>query len=69
MKVPAGIISGELLRLKGKGIPYVNSTRNGDQFVRVKLMTPSKMSKKTNIILDDLSKELGNEVLCKKIKD
>ena len=69
MKVPAGIISGELLRLKGKGIPYVNSTRNGDQFVRVKLMTPRKLSKKTNTILDDLSKELGNEVLCKKIKD
>ena len=69
MKVPAGLVSGELLRLKGKGIPYVNSTRNGDQFVRVNLMTPSKLSKKANLILDDLSKELGNEVLCKKIKD
>ena len=39
MKVPAGTLSGELLRLKGKGLPYVNSTRNGDQFVRINLNT------------------------------
>ena len=69
MKIPSGLVSGELLRLKGKGLPYVNSTKNGDQFVRVNLLTPNKLSKKLKTILDDLSKELGNEVLCKKIKD
>ena len=69
MKVPAGTLSGELLRLKGKGLPYVNSTRNGDQFVRINLNTPSRLSNKMRSILDELSNELGNEVLCKKIKD
>ena len=69
MKIPAGIVSGELLRLKGKGFPYVNSTKSGDQFVRINLLTPDRPSKKLKIILDELSTELGNEVLCKKFKD
>ena len=69
MRVPAGTFSGELLRLKGKGLPYVNSTRNGDQFVRINLNTPSRLSNKMKSILNDMSNELGNEVLCKKIKD
>jgi molecular chaperone DnaJ len=69
MKIPSGLLSGELLRLKGKGLPYINSTKNGDQFVRVNLLTPHNLSKKLKIILDELSTELGNEVLCKKFKD
>ena len=69
MKIPSGLIAGQLLRLKGKGLPYVNSAKSGDQFVRVNLFTPDRLSKKLKIILDDLSTELGNEVLCKKFKD
>ena len=69
MTIPGGIISGQLLRLKGKGLPYVNSTKSGDQFVRINLLTPDRLSKKLKSILGDLSAELGNEVLCKKIKD
>jgi molecular chaperone DnaJ len=66
MKIPVGLVSGQILRIKGKGFPYINSTRVGDQFVKVNLITPSKVNKKLDSILDDLSSELGNEVLCKK---
>jgi len=69
MKIPPGLLSGELLRLKGKGLPYINSTKIGDQFVRVNLLTPHNLTKKLKIILDELSAELGNEILCKKFKD
>ena len=69
MKIPSGLVSGELLRLKGKGLPYVNSTKYGDQFVRVNLLTPHKLSRKLKALLNELSIELGNEVLCKKFKD
>ena len=66
MKIPPGIPSGQILRIKGKGLSYLNSTRLGDQFVRINIITPSKVSKKLKSILDDLSSEVGNEVLCKK---
>ena len=67
MKIPEGLSSGQILRIKGKGFPYINSTKVGDQFVKVNLTTPTKVNKKLESILDDLSSELGNEVLCKKI--
>ena len=67
MKIPEGLSSGQILRIKGKGFPYINSTKVGDQFVKVNITTPTKVNKKINSILDDLSSELGNEVLCKKI--
>ena len=67
MKIPSGLTSGQILRIKGKGFPYINSTKVGDQFVKVNLITPSKINRRTESILDDLSSELGNEVLCKKI--
>ena len=66
MKIPAGLNSGQILRIKGKGFPYINSTKVGDQFVKVNLLTPSNINKKMESILDDLSSEVGNEVLCKK---
>ena len=67
MKIPAGLTSGQVLRVKGKGFSYINSTKVGDQFVKINLITPSKINRKTESILNDLSLELGNEVLCKKI--
>ena len=67
MKIPSGLTSGQVLRVKGKGFPYINSTKVGDQFVKINLITPSKINRKTESILNDLSLELGNEVLCKKI--
>ena len=54
MTIPAGINSGEIWRLKGKGLPYVNSTRVGDQFVRINIITPKSPSKKLKSILSDL---------------
>ena len=66
MKIPSGIKSGLILRIKGKGFAYINSAKLGDQFVRINLTTPLKISKKLDAILDDLESEIGNEVLCKK---
>tara|TARA_Y100001968_G_scaffold321973_1_gene357289 strand:- start:103 stop:1137 length:1035 start_codon:yes stop_codon:yes gene_type:complete len=66
MKIPIGFTSGQILRIKGKGFPYINSTKVGNQFVKVNIITPTKINKKTESLLNDLSSELGNEVLCKK---
>jgi len=66
MKIPSGIKSGQILRIKGKGFSYINSAKLGDQFVRVNLMTPTRVTKKLDKVLKDLESEVGNEVLCKK---
>lgn len=51
MKIPPGIQSGEILILKGKGIPYTKGTRRGDQQVIVEVKTPTKLTAKQKKLL------------------
>ena len=45
IKLEAGIQSGKILRLKGKGLPSVNSYGNGDLLVHINVWTPQELSK------------------------
>jgi|TARA_B110000467_G_scaffold83231_1_gene75101 molecular chaperone DnaJ len=60
LKIPAGIKSGQILRLKGKGVPEVNNRRNGDELIKVNIKTPSKYSKSVRKLLEGLRKELDD---------
>jgi molecular chaperone DnaJ len=52
IKIPEGIQTGTDIRLKEKGIKHGNS--RGDQFVRVKVQTPTKLSNKQKEALREL---------------
>ena len=45
-KVPAGTQSNTVFRLRGKGVPRVNGTGRGDQFVKVVVDIPKKLNDK-----------------------
>jgi molecular chaperone DnaJ len=45
IKLEEGIQSGKILRLKGKGIPSLNSYGNGDLLVHVNVWTPKSLTK------------------------
>ena len=45
IKLEEGIQSGKILRLKGKGIPSLNSYGNGDLLVHVNVWTPKTLTK------------------------
>ena len=45
LTIPAGIQSGEVLRLRGQGLPGLHGRGRGDQLVRVRLWTPQKLSR------------------------
>tara|TARA_B100002051_G_scaffold276628_2_gene326305 strand:- start:29056 stop:30114 length:1059 start_codon:yes stop_codon:yes gene_type:complete len=55
IKIPAGIAHGELLRIKGKGVPYNNS--RGDFMVKISIETPKKLSRKAKKIIEELRDE------------
>ncbi len=42
--IPSGIQSGEVLRLKGLGLPELNTTVRGDQVVRIQVWTPEELT-------------------------
>jgi len=62
LKIPSGIKSGQVLRLRGKGMQELNRNRCGDQLVKINIETPQKISKKAKSLLEDLSRELKEEV-------
>ena len=60
LKIPAGIQSGKMLRMRGKGLPDVRSSRKGDQLVRIQVWTPSKLSKEQRTLLEKLEATNGS---------
>lgn len=57
LKVPPGTQSHTKMRLKNYGIPYPNGKTRGDQYVRIIVETPTNLSKKQKILLEELVKE------------
>ena len=45
IKIEPGIQSGKVLRLKGKGLPSVNSYGNGDLLIHINVWTPQTLNK------------------------
>jgi DnaJ-class molecular chaperone len=58
IKIKPGTQSGQMIRLKGKGVPYPQSNRVGDQYVIFKIDTPSKLTATARKILEQLKKEI-----------
>ena len=46
LKIPKGIQSGELLTIKGAGIPYINGKGRGNEILQVIVNTPKNLSKR-----------------------
>jgi molecular chaperone DnaJ len=54
IKIEPGTQSGKLLRLKGKGIPEVNSYHRGDQIIHVNIWTPKALNSDERALLEKL---------------
>ena len=55
VKIPAGVTFGEILRVKGKGVP-VGSSR-GDLLIIINIELPKKLSKEGKRLIEELKKE------------
>ena len=55
--IAEGTQTGTTFRLKGKGIPYVNSKNRGDQFVTVVVETPTHLNKEQKELLRALEQQ------------
>lgn len=56
LEIEPGTQPGTLLRMKGKGLPELNSGRRGDQLVRIFLSVPTKLTDEERDMLDRLQK-------------
>jgi molecular chaperone DnaJ len=53
IKLEEGIQSGKILRLKGKGIPSINSYGTGDLLVHVNVWTPKTLNREQRIFFEN----------------
>lgn len=58
IKIPPGTQSHKILRLKGKGIPHLNSYGRGDQLVRLVAHTPQNLSREEREAFERLERTI-----------
>lgn len=61
VKIEPGTQAGKVLRLKGKGIPVINSHQKGDLLVNVNVWTPKAVSKEEKSMLEKMQKSKNFE--------
>lgn len=61
IKVPDGIQPGETMRLRGKGVPFVNGGGQGDLIVHIEVRTPKKLSREQKRLFEQLRETLPAE--------
>ena len=58
--VPQGAQTGDVIRLKGEGVPHLGSRKQrGDQLVTIVVETPKNLSEEQRDLLQQLAKSLG----------
>ncbi|MEK7514618.1 MAG: molecular chaperone DnaJ [Patescibacteria group bacterium] len=57
VKIPEGISSGEILRVKGKGVPTEDHKERGDLLIKVSVELPKKLSGKAKEIVEKLREQ------------
>ena len=57
IEIPAGIQPDQILRIKGKGMPVLNTHRHGDHLVTVSIRIPTHLTKEERKLYEELRKK------------
>lgn len=57
VKIPNGISHGEILRVKGRGVPSGAGSKRGDLMIKIDIEIPKKLSKKSEELIKKLKEE------------
>ena len=61
LKIPEGTQSGKEFKLRGKGVPHLNSHGKGDLIVEVRVQTPARLNKQQKDLLRQLAESVTVE--------
>jgi molecular chaperone DnaJ len=62
LSIPAGTQSGQVLKIKGKGIKDVHRQRKGDLYVKINVKTPENLTKKQKGMLKEFAVSRGENL-------
>jgi molecular chaperone DnaJ len=55
LKVPAGTQPGQVFRVRGKGVPYLDGAGRGDHYVHITVRVPTALSEEQRSLLERLA--------------
>lgn len=61
VKIPPGTQNGKILRLRGEGMPRLNSKSIGDILVQIKIETPINLSTRQKEMIEELKKSITED--------
>jgi molecular chaperone DnaJ len=61
-KLKGGVQPGEQIRIKGKGVPDLRTGLRGDQYVKLNVELPKKLSRKEKKLLTEVAENAGVKV-------
>ncbi|MCM3761525.1 molecular chaperone DnaJ [Alkalihalobacillus oceani] len=61
LKIPAGTQTGTNFRLRGKGVPNVHGRGQGDQHVKVRVVTPKNLTEKEKDLIREFAQMSGGQ--------
>jgi molecular chaperone DnaJ len=61
LKIPEGTQSGKEIRIRGRGMPYLNEKGSGDMIVRVLVQVPRKLSRAQRELVSKLAETMNVE--------
>jgi molecular chaperone DnaJ len=63
LKIPAGTQSGRVFQLRDKGMPHLRGGGRGNELVRVRVITPTSITKEQRRLFEQLGSSLGSAEL------
>ena len=55
LTIPAGSQNNDRLRVRGKGVPFINSSKRGDLYIIINVIMPTKLDRKQRKLFEELS--------------
>lgn len=65
LEIKAGSQSGDVIRLREKGVPFLQGTGRGDQLVNLRVTIPRKLSEEQRKLLQELARTMPREQIGK----
>lgn len=65
LNVPSGTQPNTKLRIKGYGVPYLNSSNRGDEFVEIKVEIPTKISSRERELYEEIANRKADSPMDK----
>jgi DnaJ-class molecular chaperone len=57
IRIRPGTQGGTMMRLRGKGVPFIRDSGRGDQFIKISVLVPQKLSWRQKEIIKEMEEE------------